>query len=943
MNSDTRQASGPGSKSKRRLTDVEENGKQSPAADDFASNPKRQRVSRACDSCRSKKDKCDGVQPVCSTCASLSRPCTYKANPKKRGLPTGYIRTLELLWGLVFNKIQGSEEVVRALLKAANIPSHLATMGKEAEGSDTLLSSWKNSIVLREIERLLTFLEQPEEDQAGRLPGESDSPQDAEGSSVLSAEALEWNLSEVMGEGREGSLAVVSPIKTPTAALTAKSSGVRITRDSATQTAITSDLGEDASSLSLGRLAQRPPDQAALPIPIPQLPSNAWPLLDIYFSYTQCWFPILEKHDILRTAFRHNEDDAQISATSPGSGDYAALWAVLTLASIQEASISTTRQLTDFAGDRPDPAQLYATARRLIPGENGHHELGHVQALLILSLVKLGQQDWSAAWLLVGQAVRIAQSLGLNQSTGQSKSAEEGKSVPRSKHVFLGCFILETLVATQTGQVPSLRKPELIKIGPINEDGLEEWHPWEDQTGLRPVEPSRASFHRGPLHALSTFNRLTSLMCILNDLCCLKQTTNGPIAPLEALERQLQLWVSALPKSYRVDLQTTPVKVASPHIFGLEMMYESVVTNLSLQFALQRSDRNMSEMPLKKRATESSKRLLQLLQTYMENYSLSATCPTFGLILTSGLPLTGERAAPLPFELDPGLKSKLQSFSTHLATVWHIKDRPDMIVPEKTPDLTASITPAPARPRSLSNRDTGSLHAFAQAPLGAGEPARRVSMLEDNRTNIATPDAFFSNGWMRTPTVEDNVALSIPTPAPSLNINQGGETAHPSSQLKESVPPNPLSHHPRSSISSTKPINGTGTPLMPDLTSPFHATAPQYPPPYGDTSLNLGSFVDIDGYGPPRRPRIAPDLDALFDELASLDGTEKTDNQPEFMQNLGFVPDAGVPELYSYSSQVEPFLLAQTQQQAWFQWTAVWLQPRSRFRSTSRFSDSTEE
>ena len=33
------------------------------------------------------------------------------------------------------------------------------------------------------------------------------------------------------------------------------------------------------------------------------------------------------------------------------------------------------------------------------------------------------------------------------------------------------------------------------------------------------------------------------------------------------------------------------------------------------------------------------------------------------------------------------------------------------------------------------------------------------------------------------------------------------------------------------------------------------------------------------------------------------------------MQNLGFVPEAGVPELYSYSSQVEPFLLAQTQQQ----------------------------
>jgi hypothetical protein len=34
----------------------------------------------------------------------------------------------------------------------------------------------------------------------------------------------------------------------------------------------------------------------------------------------------------------------------------------------------------------------------------------------------------------------------------------------------------------------------------------------------------------------------------------------------------------------------------------------------------------------------------------------------------------------------------------------------------------------------------------------------------------------------------------------------------------------------------------------------------------------------MDGYGPARRQqpqRIAPDLDALFDELASLDGAEK--------------------------------------------------------------------
>lgn len=32
------------------------------------------------------------------------------------------------------------------------------------------------------------------------------------------------------------------------------------------------------------------------------------------------------------------------------------------------------------------------------------------------------------------------------------------------------------------------------------------------------------------------------------------------------------------------------------------------------------------------------------------------------------------------------------------------------------------------------------------------------------------------------------------------------------------------------------------------------------------------------------------------------------------MQNLGFVLDAGIPEVYPYSDQAEPFLLAQAQQ-----------------------------
>ncbi|KAL1609988.1 hypothetical protein SLS60_001653 [Paraconiothyrium brasiliense] len=53
----------------------------------------------------------------------------------------------------------------------------------------------------------------------------------------------------------------------------------------------------------------------------------------------------------------------------------------------------------------------------------------------------------------------------------------------------------------------------------------------------------------------------------------------------------------------------------------------------------------------------------------------------------------------------------------------------------------------------------------------------------------------------------------------------------------------------------------------------------------------------------PRRPSLrhrssaaSRDLETFFDELASLDGAEMVDNQPQFMQNLGFAPDANMAD-----------------------------------------------
>ncbi|KIM40778.1 hypothetical protein M413DRAFT_167868 [Hebeloma cylindrosporum] len=59
---------------------------------------KKRRMQRACDVCRKKKIRCDGVQTLgnpCSNCVSSRFDCTYVEEAKKRSPPKGYIESLE--------------------------------------------------------------------------------------------------------------------------------------------------------------------------------------------------------------------------------------------------------------------------------------------------------------------------------------------------------------------------------------------------------------------------------------------------------------------------------------------------------------------------------------------------------------------------------------------------------------------------------------------------------------------------------------------------------------------------------------------------------------------------------------------------------------------------------------------------------------------------------
>lgn len=56
------------------------------------------------------------LNQACSTCITNGRSCSYDANVKKRGLPEGYVRGLEKLWGIAIKEVDTIEDSILTAL-----------------------------------------------------------------------------------------------------------------------------------------------------------------------------------------------------------------------------------------------------------------------------------------------------------------------------------------------------------------------------------------------------------------------------------------------------------------------------------------------------------------------------------------------------------------------------------------------------------------------------------------------------------------------------------------------------------------------------------------------------------------------------------------------------------------------------------------------------------
>ncbi|KAJ0162353.1 Quinic acid utilization activator [Colletotrichum tanaceti] len=433
-----------------------------------AAVPKRQRVSRAA------REKCDGVQPQCFSCVTLSRQCTYNVAPKKRGVQTGLIRTLELALVWLFDRVPGTEDKLAALLAQEGGSGQSLLLDKDSDAGNRLHKRWRRCRVHKDIDRLLSGKDgvSPRQDTSG---DDSDADVDARNK----------RNGDTPPDGTD-------PSPQPTA---------------------TDPKPEATPSETAPRHRHASTSRRRF-----KLPRNFPRLLSVYYSYTHSWLPILNpKESLDSTAASYPPDGFDIDPEdSNTSAAHAELWCALAIGAFQDATSS-------YSSGGPEPPErpslILAAARSLIPVET-EMALGHVKALLVLSLVKLGQDNAGAASLLIGLAVRGGMALTDRQArerhhdsfSGHSTSSTDDSYSNSLDRVLKTCLMLDTIVSLRLGQTPHMRTNDM-KEKTTEETGPEEWAPWVPRAGFG---TGNAEGVAQPVQSLSSFNQLYQFFRTLN-------------------------------------------------------------------------------------------------------------------------------------------------------------------------------------------------------------------------------------------------------------------------------------------------------------------------------------------------------------------------------------------------------------------------------------------
>ncbi|KAI7852440.1 fungal-specific transcription factor domain-containing protein [Circinella umbellata] len=538
---------------------------------------KRQRVSRACDLCRRKKIKCDGLNPVCSNCQAFSLECSYNDTTKKRGPPKGYIEAIE-------NRLHKLEQILSDISENTEDPRSQAVL---AELHQPLETATGEQISTRPVRRgrgsnkNRTFLWQSTSGASGSSsssnirskkskknsrptpPGSPTSSSQLMDSPTLGHEELTPS-SPTEGSVVDDSNGQLSMDETGQVRYLGRSSGFYLLQNSRAYRNGAFHLTNCGHIKTTLNKPSAPLDKLELP------PRDlSMHLIRTYFKH---YYPVLP---MFYKRLLHSSIDPPSDNISPLLLN--AIYAIASRVS-PDLRVRSDPNSPDTAGDI-----FFERAKLLLDDYYDTPKISTVQALLLMACHQHGAMNSPRAWLYSGLAFRMAQDLGLHRNCDHWNIPPDERE--RRKRVFWCCFIVDRLFSAIFGRASVFEERDCdVPFPTVDDDQKISVNSSKENNDVRP-----------PISLLESFIQLIKICDILGhvlkNIYYAKARHNAGTQHIDhvlsALNQQLTNWFNSMPASLRFDISgdngenifNTPSPVSQLH-----MIYHTTVILLHRPF-----------------------------------------------------------------------------------------------------------------------------------------------------------------------------------------------------------------------------------------------------------------------------------------------------------------------------------------------------------------------
>ncbi|CAH0014330.1 unnamed protein product [Clonostachys rhizophaga] len=541
-------------------------------------NSSQSRIAQACDRCRSKKIRCDGVRPTCTQCANVGFECRTSDKLSRRAFPRGYTESLE-------ERVRVLEGEVRELKDLLD----------EKDEKIDMLSKMHGNHHHQSPHRQPSISHSPSASPDSR----KDSPPAKEDTFRIQASPLLLGVenSDSYFMGPSSGRAFIEAFKRKM-----QETGKQCT-----------DFHPEAFLHIQGTppLVTGAVDQT-FTVP-PRLFSDR--CVNVYFQEWAPLFPVLHKPTFLHVYEDFVADPAKIKCN------------------YKTAQLYLVFSIAGLSSENPDMQQVatceyqWLKALDMILMEN---TMGTLQCLILALIYCTMRADYKRLQHYKGIAVGLSHRLGLHQS--QKRFSFGALTIETRKKVFWTLYTLDCFTAATLG-LPKLLKEEDVQAEyPTDTDDE-----YVTEKGFQPTLPGEFTRLSS---ALALFRATRILARVLEKIYPATSTHELSLQQMEALEADLEAWYRELPGHLRLnfvqDKPSTDVTGSRSPLLALAYNFiRTLIWRPAVGSAL-----GQKAAPALMAIADSSKHTIQIVQLLEErNMNFSFCLNKTDLLITCGMTL----------------------------------------------------------------------------------------------------------------------------------------------------------------------------------------------------------------------------------------------------------------------------------------------------------------